>query len=78
VTGPRHRHGTDGASHRQDDPPAMTEATDESGDWPLRRLLTEVVGAGHTSADDVSRAQATQAFRRILDGEPAPRTHGAF
>jgi anthranilate phosphoribosyltransferase len=56
----------------------MTEATDESGDRPLRRLLTEVVGSGHTSADDVSRAQATLAFRRILDGEPAPTTLGAF
>ena len=40
--------------------------------------MTEVVGSGHKSADDMTRAQATEAFKRILDGEPDPTTLGAF
>ncbi len=56
----------------------MTDATDDHGDWPLRRLMTEVVGSGHKSADDMTRPQAAEAFRRILDGDPAPTTLGAF
>jgi anthranilate phosphoribosyltransferase len=40
--------------------------------------MTEVVGSGHKSADDMTRAQATEAFERILDGEPDPTTLGAF
>jgi anthranilate phosphoribosyltransferase len=48
------------------------------GDWPLRRLMTEVVGSGHKSADDMTRPQAREAMQRILAGEPAETTLGAF
>jgi len=48
------------------------------GEWPLKRLMTEVVGSGHKSADDMTRAQATEAMQRILDGEPDHTTLGAF
>jgi anthranilate phosphoribosyltransferase len=40
--------------------------------------MTEVVGSGHKSADDMTRAQASEAFRRILADEPAGTTLGAF
>ncbi|WP_255195255.1 anthranilate phosphoribosyltransferase [Halorarius litoreus] len=50
----------------------------EYGDWPLKRLMTEVVGSGHKSADDMTREQATDAMRRILDDEPDHTTLGAF
>jgi len=56
----------------------MTQTTREYGDWPLKRLMTEVVGSGHKSADDMNRAQAREAFQRILDGEPDDTTLGAF
>ena len=36
----------------------MAKATERYGEWPLRRLMTEVVGSGHKSADDMTRAQA--------------------
>jgi anthranilate phosphoribosyltransferase len=47
-------------------------------DWPLRRLMTEVVGSGHKSAEDMNREQACEAFSRILSGKPAETTLGAF
>ncbi|TSD13750.1 anthranilate phosphoribosyltransferase [Haloglomus irregulare] len=50
----------------------------EFGEWPLKRLMTEVVGSGHKSADDMTREQADEAFRRTLAGEPDPTTLGAF
>jgi anthranilate phosphoribosyltransferase len=50
----------------------------EYGDWPLKRLMTEVVGSGHKSADDMTREQATDAMRRILDDDPDHTTLGAF
>jgi len=56
----------------------MAQATQEFGDWPLKRLMTEVVGSGHKSADDMTRAQAREAFQRILAGEPDHTTLGAF
>ncbi|WP_436929747.1 anthranilate phosphoribosyltransferase [Halosimplex halobium] len=56
----------------------MAQATQEFGDWPLRRLMTEVVGSGHKSADDMTRDQAREAFQRILAGEPDHTTLGAF
>ena len=56
----------------------MAQATQEFGDWPLKRLMTEVCGSGHKSADDLTRAQATEAFERIIAGEPDPTTLGAF
>jgi len=48
------------------------------GDWPLKRLMTEVVGSGTKSAEDMTRTQAAEAMRRILDGDPDPTTLGAF
>ena len=56
----------------------MAKATETYGDWPLERLMTEVVGSGHKSADDMTREQAAEAFRRVLDDEPDPTTLGAF
>ena len=56
----------------------MAQATREYGDWPLKRLMTEVVGSGHKSADDMDRAQAREAMARVLDGEPDHTTLGAF
>ncbi|RMB13223.1 anthranilate phosphoribosyltransferase [Haloplanus aerogenes] len=47
-------------------------------DWPLKRLMTDVVGSGTKSADDMTRAQAGEAMRRIFDGDPDPTTLGAF
>jgi anthranilate phosphoribosyltransferase len=54
----------------------MTDLID--GEWPLRRLMTEVVGSGHKSAEDMTRAQAREAFVRILTSEPQETTLGAF
>jgi len=56
----------------------MAQATQEYGDWPLKRLMTEVVGSGHKSADDMDRAQAREAMARILGGKPDHTTLGAF
>ena len=56
----------------------MAQTTERHGEWPLRRLMTEVVGSGHKSADDMTHEQATEAFERILDGEPDHTTLGAF
>ena len=52
--------------------------TDADGDWPLKRLMTEVVGSGTKSAEDMTHAQAAEAMRRIFDGDPDPTTLGAF
>ncbi|WP_254536333.1 anthranilate phosphoribosyltransferase [Halomarina litorea] len=52
--------------------------SDEFGEWPLKRLMTDVVGSGHKSADDMTREQAREAFARILGDEPDPTTLGAF
>ncbi|WP_158855147.1 anthranilate phosphoribosyltransferase [Halorhabdus sp. CUG00001] len=51
---------------------------DDAEEWPLQRLLTEVVGSGHKSADDMTREQARQAMARILRRDPAETTLGAF
>jgi anthranilate phosphoribosyltransferase len=58
----------------------MASATHDErfGEWPLKRLMTEVVGSGTKSAEDMTRAQAREAFERILAGEPDPTTLGAF
>ncbi|MCU4740744.1 anthranilate phosphoribosyltransferase [Natronoglomus mannanivorans] len=56
----------------------MAQATQEFGEWPLKRLMTEVVGSGHKSADDMTREQAREAFQRILADEPDHLTLGAF
>jgi anthranilate phosphoribosyltransferase len=41
-------------------------------------LLTDVVGSGPRSADDMTREQAREAMTRVLDGDPDPTTLGAF
>ncbi|MDH5019308.1 anthranilate phosphoribosyltransferase [Halobacterium rubrum] len=51
---------------------------DEYGEWPLKRLNTEVVASGPKSAGDMDRGQAREAFQRILDLHPDPTTLGAF
>jgi len=56
----------------------MQRSTAEFGEWPLKRLMTAVVGSGPKSADDMDRSQAREAFQRILAGEPDPTTLGAF
>ncbi|WP_336002192.1 anthranilate phosphoribosyltransferase [Halorientalis halophila] len=56
----------------------MTQASQQFGEWPLKRLMTEVVGSGHKSAEDMDRGQAREAFQRILAGEPDHTTLGAF
>jgi anthranilate phosphoribosyltransferase len=58
----------------------MAQATDadEFGEWPLKRLMTEVCGSGPKSADDLDREQATDAIRRIFAGEPDHTTLGGF
>ncbi|GAB3689438.1 anthranilate phosphoribosyltransferase [Salinarchaeum chitinilyticum] len=56
----------------------MAQATSEFGEWPLKRLMTAVVGSGPKSADDMDREQAREAFQRILAGEPDQTTLGAF
>ena len=40
--------------------------------------MTEVVGSGTKSAEDMTREQASEAMERILDREPDPTTLGAF
>ena len=57
----------------------MARATEtEFGEWPLRRLMSEVVGTGVKSAEDMDREQAGEAMRRIFADEPDPTTLGAF
>ncbi|QRV16546.1 anthranilate phosphoribosyltransferase [Haloterrigena salifodinae] len=56
----------------------MAQASQEFGEWPLKRLMTDVVGSGPKSADDMSCEQAREAFQRILAGEPDATTLGAF
>ncbi|WP_440766201.1 anthranilate phosphoribosyltransferase [Natronorubrum sp. DTA7] len=56
----------------------MAQATQEFGEWPLKRLMTEIVGSGPKSADDMTREQAREALQRILAGEPDETTLGAF
>ena len=56
----------------------MATTSQEFGEWPLKRLMTEVVGSGPKSAADMDRAQAREAFQRILAGEPDELTLGAF
>ncbi|WP_306055985.1 anthranilate phosphoribosyltransferase [Natronococcus wangiae] len=56
----------------------MAQTSQEFGEWPLKRLMTEVVGSGPKSADDMTREQACEALQRILAGEPDETTLGAF
>jgi len=48
------------------------------GEWPLDRLMSEVVGSGPKSAADMDGDQAREAMARIFDGDPDPTTLGAF
>ncbi|RYJ14714.1 anthranilate phosphoribosyltransferase [Halogeometricum borinquense] len=57
---------------------AQAPESPEFGEWPLKRLMTEVVGTGVKSAEDMTREQATEAMQRILAGEPDHTTLGAF
>jgi anthranilate phosphoribosyltransferase len=50
----------------------------EYGEWPLKRLMTEVVGTGPKSSEDMDYEQASEAMARILDDEPDHTTLGAF
>ena len=56
----------------------MTRDAQEFGEWPLKRLMTKVVGSGPKSAEDMTAEQAREALRRILAGEPDETTLGAF
>ncbi|WP_136717274.1 anthranilate phosphoribosyltransferase [Halorientalis salina] len=56
----------------------MAKATQEFGEWPIKRLNTEVIASGPKSAADMDRDQAREAFERILADEPDPTTLGAF
>ena len=56
----------------------MTDAATGSREWPLRRLLTDVMGSGPKSAADMSYEQARGAMEQILDREPDRTTLGAF
>ncbi|MFB6310013.1 MAG: anthranilate phosphoribosyltransferase [Salinirussus sp.] len=47
-------------------------------DRPLRTLLTEVMGSGPKTADDMTYEQARNAFDHILDGNADPVTLGGF
>ncbi len=64
---------TDMISSMAQAPPAP-----DTESWPLQRLMTEVVGTGIKSAQDLTRPQATAAMRQILAGDPDPTTLGAF
>lgn len=57
---------------------SQTPKSTQFGEWPLKRLMTAVVGSGVKSAADMSRSQATEAMERIIAGEPDPTTLGAF
>lgn len=54
----------------------MTQALDTS--WTLKRLLTDVVGSGPRSAEDMTRQQAVAACQEILTDDADHTTLGAF
>lgn len=56
----------------------MAKTARTFGEWSLKRLMTEVVGSGPKSAEDMTREQAAEAFGRILAGVPDQTTLGAF
>ncbi|MCL9816449.1 anthranilate phosphoribosyltransferase [Natronocalculus amylovorans] len=56
----------------------MSDNSATFGEWPLKRLMTEVCGSGPKSAEDLTREQAQEAIRRIFAGEPDETTLGAF
>lgn len=56
----------------------MTTDQESTGNWSLKQLLTDVIGSGPKSAEDMTPDQARGAFHRILNDEPDPTTLGAF
>ena len=56
----------------------MTTTGTATREWPLRRLLTDVMGSGPKSAADMSYEQARGAMEQVLDDEADPTTLGAF
>lgn len=56
----------------------MTAKSRTIEEWSLKRLLTDVIGSGPKSADDMTAEQAMAAFHRLLDREADPTTVGAF
>ena len=52
--------------------------TNDAGESSLERLMTEVIGSGPKSAEDMTYPQARGAMTEILDREPDPTTLGAF
>ncbi|MFB6125857.1 MAG: anthranilate phosphoribosyltransferase [Halolamina sp.] len=57
---------------------SSTSSEASFGEWPLKRLMTEVCGSGPKSADDMRYDQAREAMARIFAGEPDETTLGAF
>lgn len=49
-----------------------------TGQWPLKRLLSEVIGSGPKSAENLTEQQAAEAMERILERESDPTTLGAY
>ena len=47
-------------------------------EWPLDRLLSEVIGSGPKSAADMDSQQAREAACQVLSETPDPTTLGAF
>lgn len=47
-------------------------------EWTLQQLITDVIGSGPKTADDMTRDQATAGFTHLLTGTPDPVTVGAF
>lgn len=58
----------------------MIDMTDQAtpSQWPLKRLLTEIIGSGPNSADDMTPGQARAAMTQVLADETNPVTLGAF
>lgn len=56
----------------------MHTSPDPETTWTVKRLMTEVVGSGHKSAEDMSYTQARTAMEQILQGTPDDITLGAF
>ncbi|MFB6184910.1 MAG: anthranilate phosphoribosyltransferase [Haloarculaceae archaeon] len=50
----------------------------DTEEWTLRRLVSDVIGSGPKSAEDMTREQARAAFDRLLDGDYEETTVGAF
>ncbi|MFB6265259.1 MAG: CbiX/SirB N-terminal domain-containing protein [Bradymonadaceae bacterium] len=56
----------------------ILDRTREEEGWPLRRLMSEVVGSGPKSSSDMTREQALEAMERLLDRRAKPETSAGF